>query len=59
MIQAAQLIEEIESNLEKLKAMVLNQETPEMEEEDANPMGKMDMKKATWIARMKSDMMGE
>lgn len=52
----AALIGEIKAKIEELESLALNKEMPDYEEEEEAP--EMDMKKASFIAKMKKDMMG-
>lgn len=56
-----QLIGELKAKLAELEAMALNKEQPEMEEQEDEMEDEMedgmDLKKATFIAQMKKQMM--
>ena len=56
MEKMAELIGEIKAKVEELENLALNKEMPEYEEEE-DEAPEMDLKKASFIAKMKKDMM--
>ena len=57
MEKMAELIGEIKAKIEELESLALNKEMPEYEDEGEEEMPEMDLKKASFIAKMKKDMM--
>lgn len=57
MSKMEQLLSEIKEKIAELEAMALNKEMPEMDEMEEDEDDGMDLKKATFIAQMKKQMM--